>query len=646
MMVRKILIAIAVILIVAAGLLAYSFFRVPEEASGPIEAIPLDLNDNQPTEAAAGAETVSPAETVTEPEPLEADIAATEELDPTPQIEVEVEPIATTETQAQTTEEIDPTVELDTQTETNSTTGAEEEAIVVTETPAETSSEAGEVTGEAIAPTPIIFEIVQDESEARFLIDEVLLGNPKTAVGVTNQVAGQFAVSPADLSAVQVGIIQVNARTLATDNQNRNRAIKNFILRTDNYEFITFTPTEVVGLPERGEIGETYTLQIVGDLMVTDVTRQVTFDVTATPTSETRIMSTASTAFLYTDFELLIPDSRSVDTVDDEVRLEIDFVAEAISPPDPTESEEPLEASAAITPILQEYPIPSGSRPHDVAPAPDGGVWYTAQGSGELGRLDPETGETHHIALGAGSAPHGVIVGPDGAPWITDGGLNAIVRVDPTTEEVQSFPLPAGSGYANLNTATFASDGVLWFTGQSGIYGRLDPQIGQVEIFEAPQGRGPYGISTSPDGAVYYASLAGSYVGLLDLNTAGATVLELPTPGQGARRVWPDSQGRVWVSEWNAGQVAVYDPATGEWREWRLPGANPRAYAVYVDEQDMVWLSDFGANALVRFDPIEETFEVFSLPSPGANVRQILGRPGEVWGAESGTDKLVVIRTS
>jgi virginiamycin B lyase len=301
--------------------------------------------------------------------------------------------------------------------------------------------------------------------------------------------------------------------------------------------------------------------------------------------------------------------------------------------------------SEKAAPVLQEYPIPPGSHPHDVAPAPDGSVWYTAQGAGELGRLDPNSGETRHIALGAGSAPHGVIVGPDGAPWITDGGLNAIVRVDPGTEEIQRFPLPEGSGYANLNTATFDQSGVLWFTGQSGVYGRLDPERGQVEVFQAPRGRGPYGISTTPDGVVYYASLAGSHIARLDLETGAATILEPPTPGQGARRVWPDSQGRVWVSEWNGGQVAVYDPATDTWQEWRLPGDSPRPYAVYVDEQDMVWLSDFGANALVRFDPLQETFEVFTLPSPGADVRQLLGRPGEVWGAESGTDKLVVIRT-
>ena len=64
-----------------------------------------------------------------------------------------------------------------------------------------------------------------------------------------------------------------------------------------------------------------------------------------------------------------------------------------------------------------------------------------------------------------------------------------------------------------------------------------------------------------------------------------------------------------------------------------------------MDAQDQVWLSDVNANALLRFDPTIERFESFPLPSSNALVRQLLGRPGEVWGAESGTDKLAVIRT-
>src|SRR4030095_7428186 len=96
--------------------------------------------------------------------------------------------------------------------------------------------------------------------------------------------------------------------------------------------------------------------------------------------------------------------------------------------------------STARAETVQYFPVPEGAGPHDVAPAPDGTVWYTAQGQGALGRLDPKSGEVKQIPLGDSSAPHGVIVAPDGAPWITDSGLNAIVRVDPATHAVKAYP--------------------------------------------------------------------------------------------------------------------------------------------------------------------------------------------------------------
>lgn len=294
---------------------------------------------------------------------------------------------------------------------------------------------------------------------------------------------------------------------------------------------------------------------------------------------------------------------------------------------------------------FREFPVPAGTHPHDVAPASDGRVWYTAQRSGALGVLDPATGRHRHVSLGPGSAPHGVIVGPDGAPWITDGGLNAIVRVDPKTSGVSRFPLPASSANANLNTAAFDGNGVLWFTGQSGIYGRLDPKGGPVEVFDAPRGVGPYGIAATPDGTVWLASLAGSYIARVDSSDGRLTVVNVPTPGGGARRVWSDSRGRLWVTEWSSGAIARYEPTHRSWREWHLPGRDPQPYAVYVDQDDIVWITDFGANALVRFDPQTERFRVLPFPTSGANVRQLLGRPGEVWGAESGADKLVVLAT-
>ena len=317
---------------------------------------------------------------------------------------------------------------------------------------------------------------------------------------------------------------------------------------------------------------------------------------------------------------------------------------QAVGPDAPPPTPVPPTPAPAREPSLQAYKVPAGSRPHDVAPAADGGVWYTGQGNGKLGWLDPATGATREVPLGTGSAPHGVITGPDGAPWITDGGLNAIVRVDPVTSEVKVYRLPSQYPNVNLNTAVFDKTGKLWFTGQAGYYGSLDPATGAMRVFEAPRGRGPYGITVTPQGEVYYASLAGSHISRIDPATGASTPLDPPTAGQGSRRVWSDSKGRVWISEWNAGQVGVYDPATQTWQETKLPGARPQTYAVFVDERDKVWLTDFGGNAIHRFDPDTKAFETFTLPSSPGNVRQLHGRPGEVWGAESANDQIVVIR--
>jgi len=303
-------------------------------------------------------------------------------------------------------------------------------------------------------------------------------------------------------------------------------------------------------------------------------------------------------------------------------------------------------ARAAAT--LQSWPLatPRPTGIHDVAPAPDGGVWFTAQRSGHLGWFDPATARTELVPLGPRSSPHGVIQGPDGAAWITDGGQNAIVRVGWPGRELRRYALPEGAPWANLNTAAFDGDGTLWFTGQSGVIGRVDPKSGAVAVRDAPRGRGPYGICATPSGEVWWCSLAGSFIARIDRRSGESTIVEPPTKDQGARRVWSDRRGRIWVSEWNSGQLSVHDPAASSWRQWKLPGEGPRCYAVYVDERDQVWASDFGGNAVVRFDPASERFERFVFPRESANVRQILGRPGEVWLPESGTEHLSRIRTA
>jgi virginiamycin B lyase len=305
-------------------------------------------------------------------------------------------------------------------------------------------------------------------------------------------------------------------------------------------------------------------------------------------------------------------------------------------------------ASPPSEPRFREWSVASGAQvhPHDIWPAGDGTVWYTGQFNGTLGRLNTATGSFCEIPLGAGAHPHGVIAGPDGDAWVTDQGRNSIIRVDSATQAVTEYPMPAGLPNVLPHTGVWDVDGNLWFTGNAGFVGRVVPATGAVTVWPAPRGGGPYGIDGTPAGDLYYVSLQPqSYLGRIDRATGATTTIDPPRPGIEFRRVWSDSQGRLWASEWVGGRLARYTPSTGTWREWAMPGgAASQGYAIYVDAADVVWITDFGTNALVRFDPVTETFQSFPYPSPNAFVRQIVGDAQGIWGPESGTDKLVLFR--
>lgn len=176
-----------------------------------------------------------------------------------------------------------------------------------------------------------LLSIIPTESEARFAIDEVLLGEPKTVIGTTNEVAGEILLDLENPANSEVGVMRINVRTLETDNEFRNRALRGQILQADRpeYEFATFTPSELIGLPDRMALGETVIFQVAGTLNLHGVTRNVIFDVTALPISQTEIEGTASASVLYRDFGMTIPKAAGVANVSDEVRLEIEFSAQS-----------------------------------------------------------------------------------------------------------------------------------------------------------------------------------------------------------------------------------------------------------------------------------------------------------------------------
>lgn len=212
--------------------------------------------------------------------------------------------------------------------------------LVVVPVAAQDAEMTPEATEEPLPPPEAVefarglYRINPEVSEARFIIDELLRGQPTRVVGVTSDVAADFIVDILAPVNSQVGGVAINARTLVTDNSFRNQALRGRILLSsqDDYEFIQFTPTLLEGLPEEDVMTNTrYTFSVNGDLTIIDTTLPVTFETTVyLAEGGEQLVGTATTTVLYADYDITIPDVPSVSDISDEVILEIDFIADLV----------------------------------------------------------------------------------------------------------------------------------------------------------------------------------------------------------------------------------------------------------------------------------------------------------------------------
>lgn len=216
--------------------------------------------------------------------------------------------------------------------EANTPEPVEESTAAEAATPAPQSAAETQASGSSpeAHSAPITLRFVREGTEARFLIDEVLMGQAKTVVGVTSLAEGEIIVNPADLASLQVGEIRVDARDLTTDDDRRNNRLRNDILKStqDAYRYIVFRPTSIEGLPSTVDVGDTFNFQVTGDLTILDTTLPVTFDMSVTVVDTNTVRGSGSTTVRHADFGIRIPSVPIVAGVSDEVRLEIDFTAQ------------------------------------------------------------------------------------------------------------------------------------------------------------------------------------------------------------------------------------------------------------------------------------------------------------------------------
>ncbi len=279
------------------------------------------------------------------------------------------------------------------------------------------------------------------------------------------------------------------------------------------------------------------------------------------------------------------------------------------------------------------------------APRAGGPVYYTAQMTGKLGILDPAIGQVEEIPLGR----------EFGAARRRRRPRRRAVDHRRRPERDRSrrrgdaggarWPLPREAAIREPQHADLRSQRRVWFTGQSGYYGRLDPARGDDRRCGRRRAvRGPYGIATTPR-ATSISSRSPAITSRASTPTTGnATVIEPPTPrpGRAARLVRLAGPPLGQLLEHRPGRHVR--PATRTLARMEAAGPGPQAYSVWVDAarqglaDRMVGERD---RALRSRSPRNST--AFRRTARAARVRQMLGRAGEAWGAESGTDRLVMV---
>ena len=191
--------------------------------------------------------------------------------------------------------------------------------------------EAATATPDALAPQ--LFRIVSEESEARFSVYETFPEG--TAVGRTNEIAGDIIVDYATPANSQLGTIRINVRTLRTDDPDRDRSIRCCVLLTAQraYEFADFVPTALHDLPAQIELGQILNFRVTGDLTLRGTTQPVTFSVVLTLVNADELRGSATTRVNRSDFGILNDSENGFDYhgVEESVALEFDFVARAVS---------------------------------------------------------------------------------------------------------------------------------------------------------------------------------------------------------------------------------------------------------------------------------------------------------------------------
>jgi virginiamycin B lyase len=299
-------------------------------------------------------------------------------------------------------------------------------------------------------------------------------------------------------------------------------------------------------------------------------------------------------------------------------------------------------AKKEIAGMVLEWPVPTPNFARDPAPGPDGNIYIAVMHGNKIARFDTKGQTFKEWDLPTGARPHGLLVDEKGIVWYTGNGNGTIGELNPATGEIKQHKTPSGGGAPH--TIVLDQGGALWFTGQSGGYlGRLDRATGKITEYR--MSGGPYGLAIDKQGQVWVCRMNADRLGKLDPRTGQQTELYMGQQSM-PRRIATAPDGTLWVTLYGNGKLAHVDPAANKVvKEYEMPlGKAGGPYAVTIDAQGRVWANEIQSDTVAVLEPKSDRFRVIKLPSKNVGIRKsIVDADGRFWYMGSHNGRLGVI---
>jgi virginiamycin B lyase len=174
---------------------------------------------------------------------------------------------------------------------------------------------------------------------------------------------------------------------------------------------------------------------------------------------------------------------------------------------------------------------------------------------------------------------------------------------------------------------------------------------GAVTIIEYPIPTSkslPNGITSGPDGAIWFIEYSANQIGRIDPTTHAITEYAIPTPNSGASQsITRGSDGALWFTEGagmgdgvGANQIGRIDPTTHLITEYAIPTPSSGAALITSGPDGALWFTE-QCNQIGRIDPTTHAITEYAVPTPGSDPWGITAGPdGALWFTEASANQI------